>query len=336
MKRIQWVDWAKSTGIFLVVLVHTHCEPTLTYLLKAFLMPLFFFISGFLFSMERNPQWGRFALKRFRQLMIPYLWINLVAYLLWVFLLRHFGDGADSAVAWHEPLVGIALGIPPALLHDIPVWSLLCFFVVEMLYYATYLLTSGKKWIILTLFLILSCVNCTLNPTDIGIYPLAITPALCGTVFYTLGVICRSWKNGDNLITKPSIITFAIAFAALWISRYLNSPVSYFTGGTGNYGYFLFGAIGGIVTVIQLSALAAKAFKENKLILTVSKGTLIICGFHILAFAAIKGVFYFAGLDVNILMDGIVAGVLTSITATAACMPVIWFIRRYAPWLTDK
>nr|WP_302345467.1 acyltransferase family protein [uncultured Duncaniella sp.] len=59
MKRVGWIDYAKSTGIFLVVLLHTHCTYATTSFLSAFRLPLFFFISGFLFSYRSNPDYKR-------------------------------------------------------------------------------------------------------------------------------------------------------------------------------------------------------------------------------------------------------------------------------------
>lgn len=50
-KEIVWIDWAKSIGILIVVLCHT---PQYNTFEKAFLfslqMPLFFFLSGYLYS----------------------------------------------------------------------------------------------------------------------------------------------------------------------------------------------------------------------------------------------------------------------------------------------
>lgn len=50
-KRIDWIDYAKAIGIFLVVVGHTYAGNALTNWIYSFHMPLFFFLSG---TMLRN------------------------------------------------------------------------------------------------------------------------------------------------------------------------------------------------------------------------------------------------------------------------------------------
>ena len=45
-----------------------------------FHMPLFFFLSGYLFRFDRHPNFMPFVRRRFRQLMCPYIVINLVTF----------------------------------------------------------------------------------------------------------------------------------------------------------------------------------------------------------------------------------------------------------------
>ena len=49
--RINWIDWAKAIGIFLVVTGHSHyyCEHVVP-LIFMIHMPLFFVVSGYLFK----------------------------------------------------------------------------------------------------------------------------------------------------------------------------------------------------------------------------------------------------------------------------------------------
>ena len=84
-KRILWIDYAKSICIYLVLLGHAHASQPVTDFIYTFHMPLFFFLSGCLFSFEKHPNFKEFAIKRFKGLMVPYLWINLITYLFWLF-----------------------------------------------------------------------------------------------------------------------------------------------------------------------------------------------------------------------------------------------------------
>ena len=53
-KRIEWVDIAKGIGIFLMVMGHTGIPRIGNQWIYSFHMPLFFFISGFLFNTSVN------------------------------------------------------------------------------------------------------------------------------------------------------------------------------------------------------------------------------------------------------------------------------------------
>ena len=54
-KRILWIDYAKSICIYLVLLGHAHASQPVTDFIYTFHMPLFFFLSGCLFSFEKHP-----------------------------------------------------------------------------------------------------------------------------------------------------------------------------------------------------------------------------------------------------------------------------------------
>lgn len=59
-KRIVWIDYAKSIAIWLVVLLHTHCDAECSQIINSFVMPTFFILSGILFSSERYVSYGQF------------------------------------------------------------------------------------------------------------------------------------------------------------------------------------------------------------------------------------------------------------------------------------
>lgn len=73
MRRINWIDYAKAFAIYAVLVIHTHCDASVTKICNAIALPLFFFISGYLFSFEHHKTFRPFLYKRFRQLIIPYL-----------------------------------------------------------------------------------------------------------------------------------------------------------------------------------------------------------------------------------------------------------------------
>lgn len=336
-QRIGWIDYTKSIAIFFVILIHTHCNDAVTVTLKSFTMPIFFFVSGFLFSRERNPDYGAFAVKRFRQLVVPYIWINAVAYVAWLLVLRHYGADSDAGPAWHEPLIAATLGLPSGLSHDIPLWSLLCFFVVEMVYYPLQRSLIKNDAAIALIFFIVASVVALLRPQGPPELPLSLTPSLTAMIFYALGHLASVNRQKLEGMWRPNLVLLLTGVLMVAAGVTFNTPVSFFIGKTGNPIFFIIGTTGGILSMIQISVILSSIKKDPGIIRFISRGTLIICGFHLLALAGIKGILMFGfGIDPSILTVGLLRGIAMSIGALVLCMPIIWFIERYARFLVSK
>ena len=89
--RLEWADIAKGLGIILVVFAHTlvpklrESSITIKFIwifIYNFHMPLFFFVSGYLFekNLGRYTDKAAFTVKKARLLMLPYLMFSLIAY----------------------------------------------------------------------------------------------------------------------------------------------------------------------------------------------------------------------------------------------------------------
>ena len=121
MKRLVWIDDAKAIGIFLVILAHTQIWGSVTDWISVFRMPLFFFLSGYLFSFQRNSDGKLFARKRFKQIVIPYIFINIITYLFWLLVSSHYGVSADEQLTpWYGPIVAALLCNGKDMVHNIP------------------------------------------------------------------------------------------------------------------------------------------------------------------------------------------------------------------------
>lgn len=68
--RKNWIDAAKGYGMILVILGHISEYSPIGMIIYSFHMPLFFFLSGYLFSTRRP--FGEFARNKIRRLIIPY------------------------------------------------------------------------------------------------------------------------------------------------------------------------------------------------------------------------------------------------------------------------
>lgn len=337
--RIVWIDYAKAAAIYFVVLLHTHCDADISRTINGFIMPLFFFISGYLFSYRNNPSYSRFTYKRFRQLLVPYLWINVIAYVAWLLVLRRFGSDDADLLEWHTPLLGILTGVGPLLVHDIPVWSLLSFFVVEIVYYPVGRFV--KPYIVMPAAFALSWCLYVFDPTFQQALPLVAGPSLAGIGFYAAGDWFRNSApdtkyHGLKAVTLQCIGVILSA-AGLLFALSANSEVVFYTCHFGSYPLFLLSSFSGTVLICCLAALSARLFGTSRLLSFISTGTLLICGFHLLAFAAIKGLLLFGfGVQPDTLTAGPLNGISLSIAAVALLLPFIHLVRKDARFLVDK
>lgn len=331
--HIIWMDFAKSMAIVLVVLLHVHCNDPVDRAINGFIMPLFFTLSGYLFSYERNPSFGKFALKRFRQLVVPYLWINLIAWVAWVAVLRHYGSNSGDTAPWHQPLLGALAGIPPLLSHDIPLWSLLSFYVVEIAFYSLRRLRETAVAALAwggSLALTLICGQA------MEWFPLALSPSVCGLGFYALGHL---WRR--RLPTRvPGVAATAVALAIGAAAIATNGRVEfYLCRYGGDFALFLIGSAAGSVAAVGVARLIARPFAcgTPRLIRFISRGTLLICGFHLLSFAALKGVALFGfGISPEELTEGLFRGIAFAFAAMTLTLLPTWIVMKYMRPLVDK
>lgn len=84
--RIEWIDMAKGYGIILVLIGHLNI-PIITPLLYTFHMPLFFFLSGYVFKSDFYPK--LFLSKKIRKIIIPYFFLSIP--MIFANILREYG-----------------------------------------------------------------------------------------------------------------------------------------------------------------------------------------------------------------------------------------------------
>ena len=145
-KRIDWVDVAKGIVMILVIVVHAeeHFMPGTLVSTKipiyTFHMPLFFFMSGYLFSMKNS--FKEFLKNKCRRILIPYVCLGVLLALFNAFWSGRnpFGD------PWFQP--GVFFGSLWGLLAQKRLWTLwfiACLFWLNILFYTIVRLTKSEK-----------------------------------------------------------------------------------------------------------------------------------------------------------------------------------------------
>lgn len=124
-KRVAWVDTAKGWGILAIMVSHVMTGHPVSRWLYTFHVPLFFFLSGFLFRADKP--WKDFLKGKLRKLVIPYFALAVPIVLAEAALYCRRGE------FWQEA-GQMALGVLVQR-RMWPIWFLACLFLLELLAY---------------------------------------------------------------------------------------------------------------------------------------------------------------------------------------------------------
>lgn len=284
-QRKDYIDYAKAIGIFLVVLAHTPLKNEVSDWIYVFHMPLFFYLSGFLFDFKRYPDYKRFIVRRFHQLVIPYFLINLLTYLIWFLVLRHYGADSETNIAWYQPIVGFLLCNGSEMIHNVPLWFLLCLFIVEIFYYGLLQNAGIKKNVLwLSFFVFAGYLNYRYNP---ALLPFSLGTAMVAIVFYGTGYLCGQYR-----LLKSNVLGVLFSFIITILVAGYNGRIYMHINYYSNYLLFFIGALAGIYMTMCLSVYLTKLVKFS-FISFIGRNTLLICGFHLMVFSLLKGILFF-------------------------------------------
>ena len=214
---IPWVDTCKGLGIYLVVLGHAKINPTLHYFIYIFHMPLFFFLSGYLHSINRNL--GSYVRRKMLHLLLPYASFLLLLYPIELrHVLLHHGFGpplshAIFAALWGGNQLRGVYGV---------FWFLPCLFFTQQI--MNFLLANYRFFTVNALVLIaliLSYANAQLFPQFS--LPLDANVVLAAMPFFYLGFLAKSIKA-----RHPTLILISTSGAALGAYLvHISIPISY-------------------------------------------------------------------------------------------------------------
>lgn len=331
-ERIAWVDYSKAIGIFLVVLAHTPLWTPAQTFIYVFHMPLFFFLSGLLFSFNKHSDFRSFAGHRFRQLMIPYFFFSIITYLFWLFIGRKFGNDANIGIPLYQPLLGILYGVgtPDWMIHCIPLWFFPCLFLIELLYHLAF---KGikKRTAFVIVFLSVAFV--------FDVFDSIRLPWSFNTVFVGLGIY-GAGNISKDLISKLinhklfiRILLCVTSFITVYVVAELNGRINMHIHEYHNYYLFLIGAAAGITGTILTAHFLEQLFHRNSLMEYIAKNTFIIVGFHLMAGSLLKGITVFVlDLPLSIYQNAFLINVVFSLASLAFLIPVIFVLNAYFPF----
>lgn len=275
--RVEYVDMAKGIGMFAIIWGHIMLSGWSNNLVYSFHIPLFFFLSGMMFSSSKYPSFGVFIKRRTKTLLVPYVMFSFITWLLWVVmnLITH------SNVELWKPLLQtfIAQGSGGFMVHNVPLWFVTCLFVVEVLYFY---IEKLPKWLNIVI-----CVVCALigdymiRGGHLSFYRLLswnIEAAMSALLFYSLGnLLIRKYSHQKLvdliknhiliIILAISILTIILSFSANW-----NGHITLGSNSLGrNTIVFYVNAIIGIFTTLSFSILLTLKTWKNRILYSLMK-----------------------------------------------------------------
>ena len=149
--RLHYIDILKGIGIIFVIIGHmsTYFPASLRIYLYSFHMPLFFFISGFVYKKEyEQMSYKKYISKRASELVWPYFTLSIINFIWFICINRSSKSAIQYLIAFLYSNYIFDTNLIGA------VWFLLCLFIVEILYFIISKNKSNKfKNILISVFL---------------------------------------------------------------------------------------------------------------------------------------------------------------------------------------
>lgn len=121
-ERLRFIDISRFVGIFLMVLCHAGMHNIVTSVIYSFHMPLFFFLSGYLYKRGEKINMSNYLMRKIRSILVPYLFFSLILcfgtrkMLDWLLLVYASRDSIYAAASFS------------------PLWFLPCFFLSSIIF----------------------------------------------------------------------------------------------------------------------------------------------------------------------------------------------------------
>lgn len=272
-KRLDYIDLAKGLGMLTIMWGHIHTGVS-TQLVYAFHIPLFFFLSGLVFSRQRYANFGVFLKKRWKGLIFPYIVFSVLTWAVWA---AYSYVTHASVESYWMPLLQtfIAQGSEGYLVHNVPLWFVMCLFSVEVIYYFTSRLKTGWN---IAVCVALGAIGAWMSITDMydfSVLPWSIDVALMALPFYAIGSLTNQYIGHERITGAVerhrgiAVLLMIVSAAFLYVGGTSNGQVSMGHAYLGkNLFVFYPVALCGIVAFMALCLLmiSCKSVSSNKLI----------------------------------------------------------------------
>lgn len=192
-KRVAYIDVMRGIGIFLVVFAHIHAAEgkSINGFIYTFHMPLFFFVSGFVYR-KKEEKFQQFLRKKTAAIVVPYFcWAGL-SFLYWSVIERNLRS-AEAQISVTKAFFGIFLGEYQYLMFNVVLWFLPVLFGVEIAFEAL-MRMKCSRYLKVILLVLSGTIGLLLFEAEL---PWGINKVFRYLIFYAVGYACSKvpWSN---------------------------------------------------------------------------------------------------------------------------------------------
>ncbi len=187
-KRYDFIDVAKGIGVLFVIIAHVNYTPSILTTIYSFHMPLFFIISGMLFSQSNYSNFSAFIKRKVQTLICPYVLFYMLS-ILFHLIVRVIANIQNIKI--NEFLMYFSqmfLSQGSGKLPNAPLWFVPCLFVVEIIYF---FISKLKKPLIITISLFMTFLGWFLESNLFHfkneLLPWSLDSALFAIGFFAIG-----------------------------------------------------------------------------------------------------------------------------------------------------
>ena len=329
--------------MLLVMFGHTNCPAFLGKYIFSFHVPLFFFLSGYVFSTTKYNKFKNFLHKKANGLLIPYLLFSFINY--FCFLILHFLfvhnigthglENPEKYMNLYTPLFGQVFGLygEKFTIHNEPMWFILCLFLTETAFY--FILKFCANYRQISIILLISGILGYLYNAYIKFpLPWSLDIVLTALVFFGIGYILKENYIFQKFSHLMNIRYLMLFFILNLLFTMLNHRVDMYHRENGNFLLFYLAAVAGITMIIILSNL----LKKLPVLSFIGINSLIFLSLH--EFIVYRGLnfmlrFVFGREHLQGLML-IIENFAYLILATAVLISISHFINKHIPFMIGK
>ena len=330
-QRIIWIDYCKAIAIALVILLHVGIPNPYRTVVRAFIIPLFFFLSGLFASPTQYHSFSDFWHRKLRRLLLPYLIFNVITYIYWLIIARHMGADAHTLVPWWKPIVGAILGLEHWMLHCKPLWFLPCLMLTECLFFWCFKAIKANAKKLLIAVVLMTCGGFILSVMKLPPLPFAIGGALSMMIFYYAGYFVRSCNYLHLLNTHlprwGAMRWVVLTVLAMGLCATLSTQTAEFRVFENTYGNLFFAlpaAAVGCIGVMAFGIWLQRILPPLQPLLYIGRHTLTILALHLMVAGWIKAVTYYIFHLPMAIYDAIWAKLLFMIAIIIASIPLCY------------